>query len=111
LTLAPPRGGAAPAALARPCRPSHDDRRGIGDADRDSADAGDAGDFLPCPLTDGTHDLTLTLYAPQSVGGALVSVTQFQFGIVGSDYDGGVFNDMPDADGGDDADDATTCCP
>jgi hypothetical protein len=55
----------------------------------------DASAFAPCPLTDGKHDLTLTLYAPQSAGGQLVSVTQFQFSITSSDYDGGVFD--PDA--------------
>jgi hypothetical protein len=71
-------------------------------------DVGDASQFSPCPLTDGKHDLTLTLYAPQSLGGQLVSVTQFAFGIAASDYDGGVFDDMPDADAGDDAD---ACCP
>jgi hypothetical protein len=73
-------------------------------------DAGTVTQFEPCPLTDGHHNLTLTLYAPQSQGGQITSVIEFEFGIVSSDYDGGVFNDMPDADAGDDDADAT-CCP
>jgi hypothetical protein len=84
-----------------------------GGADEAGAEAGTDGgtvtQFEPCPLTDGHHNLTLTLYAPQSQGGQVFSVIEFEFGIVSSDYDGGVFNPYPDLDAGDDAD-SSSCC-